>query len=129
MNPELAESELEKELREMPSVRFAKIKDKFYKDLDIEYDIVVDSKQNNQQLQLSNTINVLNTLASNPLALNDPRFKVMVYEFMRMSGINPIKLQEADQQAQANPMLQGLQIPQGGENQQEASNIPQLATQ
>lgn len=109
MSPELAESELEQELNQLSDVRFAKIKDKMYKDIEIEYDVVTDASQRNLQAALNNSLSVLDRLMANPQALDDPRIKTVFYEWVSLAGINPIKLEQADKERQ-NQMQQMQQM-------------------
>lgn len=111
MNPEEAEMGLEQMLADMPQTRFVKIIEKWYKDLDIEYDVIVDASQKNLQAALNNSLSVLNQLMAAPQALDDPRVKAVFYEWASLAGINPIKLEQADRERQTQVQQMQQQAP------------------
>ncbi len=80
--------------------RFLKIKDAFYDDAAFEFDFLVSEDQEISIEDANKIRDIFTQLGSNPAMLDDPRVKVLFYEYAQKLGINPAKLELADQQMQ-----------------------------
>lgn len=126
-------AEVQDELKERGSIRWLKVKDKLYSDLDFQWDIDVDGEAYNSQLMMQNVFAVMTALAQNPGLLNDPRIKTLFYKWMEMGGISSVEIDMADMDASdMQQMQQPLQEMAGQINaiqapgQEQAIGRPQL---
>ena len=106
-------------LKKEGGTRFVNVKENFYKDISFEFDIMVGAEQENVAIMANNLFQVLTAVAQNPMILENPITKTLIFEYAQKIGINPMKLELAqNQQAQ-----QVQQAPQG------SPQAPQGATQ
>lgn len=130
ISPELQQAAKQKAIKEYQkqgSNRFLKIKESFYKDVDMEFDFNID----NEQIDPNTTLQGIETLfgfLNNPAVLQDPRLKMLFYQAAESMGISPAEMEFADNQA--TDMEQKGQLPtlQGQQNQQGQQVQPQLTT-
>jgi hypothetical protein len=88
-----------KKYREMGDNRFIKIKERFYDDVAFEFDFNIGNEQVNPQVIAQNTQAVLMAVSQNPMILQDPRVKVLFYNYAEALGVSPAEIELADQQA------------------------------
>jgi len=102
------------------------IKKNFFKDLDYHVDLVTTGENKNLYAQIINNKGLLDTFAANPMILQDPATRMMVFKIMTALGMRVSELekiesavvkQQADQQQQQK-QLQGQQLLQGAQSQQ-----------
>ena len=102
-----------KKYRSLGDSRFIKIKDSFYKDVEFEFDFNIGNEQINPQALATNTQALL--ASYNPQAMNDPRYKLLFYNYAEALGISRGEIELADQQAsemvENNPEALGLPAP------------------
>jgi hypothetical protein len=117
---ELIKQKLLEDLRKKGANRYILIKDGFYKDLEIEFDINIQNEQEDASVMSQNLFTVLQTLMANPGAIQDPVVRELFYAYAEKIGINPMKLEMAQQERndmmveqQAGQAMQG-QAPQAG---------------
>lgn len=113
-----------KKYRSMGDNRFIKIKEAFYDDVQFEFDFNIANEQVNPQIIAQNTQALL--ASYNPQAMNDPRFKVLYYNYADSLGVSRAEMELADTEAKEmidkNPEALGMPAP-------EAQPAPQLAPQ
>lgn len=106
--------------------RFLKIKEKFYVDAEFEFDFNIANEQLNPQTIAQNAQALL--ASYNPQAMQDPRFKVLYYQYAEALGVSRVELEMADQEAgkieQSNPEALGLPAPKVAPGQ--SGGQPQL---
>ena len=103
---ELAKQAAIKEYKKLGSSRFLKIKKEFYNKAEYEFDFVIDNEQVDPQVLASNLQKVIGDLAGNPNILNDPRMKLLYFQFAEKLGINRAELEMADEEAQGQLQAQ-----------------------
>jgi len=117
---ELAKAKAVKEYKKTSSNRFLKIKKGLYNKAEYEFDFVIDNEQVDPQVLASNLQKVIGDLAGNPNILNDPRMKLLYFQFAEKLGINRAELEMADEEAQGQQQQlqaqqqQNAQQPTGG---------------
>lgn len=106
--------------------RFLKIKDRFYSDVEFEFDFNIGNEQINPQTLATNTQALI--AQYNPQAMQDPRFKLLYFKYAEALGVSRGEIELADQQAnqivQSNPEQLGLPPPAG-----QTSQLPAKQTQ
>lgn len=98
---------IQSQLEERGLTRFINMEEGYYDDLEFEYDVIVDGQQKNLQTALQNVFQVMSVIAANPQALDDPRIKTLFYEYMKIAGVSPLKIEKADMER--SKQVQGLQ--------------------
>jgi hypothetical protein len=88
-----------KKYRSLGDNRFLKIKEAFYNDAEFEFDFNIINEQIDVQNLAKNTSQVITAVASNPLILQDPRIKLLFYQYAQMLGVSPAQMELADSQA------------------------------
>ncbi len=86
--------------RKLGTSRFIKMKEAFYSDTDFEFDFLIVKNQAELDADAQKYQEVWMALAKNPNLLDDPRVKVLFYEYAEKRGVNPAQLELADQQHQ-----------------------------
>jgi hypothetical protein len=122
---ELIKEQLMKQMKEKGANRYILIKDGFYKDLDVQFDINIQNEQEDASVMSQNLFTVLQTLMANPGVLQDPVIRELFYTYAEKIGVSPMKLEMAQQakndmmvEQQAQGQLMPGQAPQtGGEAQ------------
>lgn len=123
---EKIKSDLQSELRKKGANRYLLIKDKFYKDLDVQFDINVQNEQEDATVMSQNLFSVLQTVMGNPGAIQDPVVRELFYAYAEKIGINPMRLEMA-QQAKMEQMAQAEQQqgqPVPGQAPQTGQEVP-----
>lgn len=120
-----------RKVKGMGEQRFTKIKKDLYKNTDFEFDIITTNEQENVALLMQNTFQVMTALAQNPALLDDPRIKILFYEYMQRAGVPPAKIELAERQAATRQPQQTQEQQQGasGSLNQIAERIQQLGGQ
>lgn len=85
------------------SQRFLNMKERFYDDLEFEFDINISNEQENVQLLTQNTFSLMQGLISAPQLIEDPVFKTLFFDYAEKVGINPARLEAAMAQRQTQP--------------------------
>ena len=83
------------ELQKLGNVRFVKIKENLYGELEFEFDIQIGNEQEDPNVMANNIKAVLVDLVSNPDLMNNPLAKLLFSEYAQRIGINPAKLEAA----------------------------------
>lgn len=83
------------ELQKLGNVRFVKIKENLYGDLEFEFDIQIGNEQEDPNVMANNIKAVLVDLVTNPELMNNPLAKLLFSEYAQRIGINPAKLEMA----------------------------------
>lgn len=127
--PEEVDFEKEKAVktyRKLGDNRFIKIKDAFYDDAEFEFDFNIGNEQLNPQTIATNTQALL--AAYNPQAMQDPRYKLMYFNYAEALGVSKGEIEMADQQAQevaqSNPEAMGLPSPMQQPQMKAAKSAP-----
>jgi len=107
------------------NVRFLKIKENLYKDLEFEFDILITNEQENTQILSQNTFSLLQTLANAPQLMDDPVFKTLFMDYAQKVGFNPARLELAASQRQSAQRTQTLSeaVPQILQEAKKRANI------
>lgn len=92
------EFEAKNELGRTGNMRFVKIKEKMYKDLEFEFDILITNEQQNVQILSQNTFSLLQSIMQAPQLIEDPVFKTLFMDYAQKIGINPARLELAASQ-------------------------------
>lgn len=81
--------ETEKELlsRGVRDERFISIPDGYFKDAEFEIDVITTGEQINKSVVFETISNIINTVASNPAILDDPRLAQLFSKVVELSGI------------------------------------------
>lgn len=83
------------ELAKFGNVRFVKIKENLYGDLEFEFDIQIGNEQEDPNVMANNIKAVLVDLVTNPQLMENPLAKLLFSEYAQRIGINPAKLEMA----------------------------------
>ena len=83
------------ELQKLGNVRFVKIKQDLYGDLEFEFDIQIGNEQEDPNVMANNIKAVLVDLVTNPQLMQNPLAKLLFSEYAQRIGINPAKLEMA----------------------------------
>ena len=83
------------ELQKLGNVRFVKIKEGLYGDLEFEFDIQIGNEQEDPNVMANNIKAVLVDLVTNPQLMENPLAKLLFSEYAQRIGINPAKLEMA----------------------------------
>jgi len=76
-----------------------------FKNLEWDLDIDVTGEAKDTQSALATLTTVLQTLASNPMALQDPNFKLVFSKILGLTGgVSPLEIEQAKPQMQPQPM-------------------------
>lgn len=118
-------------LKKEGATRYMDIRERFYDDVEFEFDIMVANEQENVATIAQNMFQILTAIAQNPTLLDDPVSKTLLFEYAQKIGISPIKLEVAQGQRMQQQAQQPQQLPQGlpGGGQQatgQGINPPQL---
>jgi hypothetical protein len=116
--PELEELEALKQLaieryRKTGESRFLKIKEKFYDDVEFEFDFIIGNEQVDPNVIAQNTQAVLMAVAQNPMILQDPRIKMLFFKYAETLGVSPAEMELADEQSQQMAPQGQPQLPSG----------------
>jgi hypothetical protein len=116
--PELEELEALKQLaieryRKTGESRFLKIKEKFYDDIEFEFDFIIGNEQVDPNVIAQNTQAVLMAVAQNPMILQDPRIKMLFFKYAETLGVSPAEMELADEQSQQMAPQGQPQLPSG----------------
>lgn len=91
----------------------------WFDDVDLDFDILIDNEQQSTDVIAQNTWQVIQVLAGNPQALENPVTRALIFDYAEKIGINPTKLeslgamspqqpsQVQDVEAQQSPVGQG----------------------
>jgi hypothetical protein len=101
-------ADLTNELKKKGANRYLLIKDNFYKNLNLQFDFNVQNEQEDASVMSQNLFSVLQTVMGNPGAIQDPVVRELFYAYAEKIGINPMRLEIA-QQAKADMMVQQSQ--------------------
>lgn len=112
-----------KELKREGQNRFLKIKKGLYKDIEYEFDFIIDNEQADPQVLVQNFQKVISDLASNPMILQDPRLKLLYYKYAEKLGISQAELEMADSEAQDLQAKQEQNGQTGGGNPQGGASV------
>ncbi len=109
--------------------RFLNIKKDFYRDVEFEFDIMVNNEQEDVAVLANNYFTALDALAKNPEMLKNPLTRAVFNQWAQRIGISPAKLelieqQEAENAQQPMQMPSMPQLPQGQPNQPQMVNLP-----
>jgi hypothetical protein len=85
----------------------------FFKDMKAQLSINITGEQKNKMAVMETLSNVLQTVAGNPMALQDPNMAMIFNRIMEMSGagVSPISLSKGGMQAQAGGAQGGQMAP------------------
>lgn len=83
------------ELQKLGNVRFVKIKENLYGDLEFEFDMQIGNEQEDPNVMANNIKSVLVELVTNPQLMQNPLAKLLFSEYAQRIGINPAKLEMA----------------------------------
>lgn len=83
------------ELQKLGNIRFVKIKENLYGDLEFEFDIQIGNEQEDPNVMANNIKAVLVELVTNPQLMQNPLAKLLFSEYAQRIGINPAKLEMA----------------------------------
>lgn len=95
---EIIRDEINRQLKKKGAERFITIKEKYYDDVEFDFDFIIGNEQEDSQLLTQNIFTLLTTLAKNPQLLDDPRVKALFYEYSEKVGVNPAKFELAEAQ-------------------------------
>jgi len=84
------------QIKKEGATRFVKIKERFYDDIEFEFDIMVSGEQENVAVTSQNIFQILTAISQNPALLNDPVAKTLLFEYAQKIGVNPLKLEVAE---------------------------------
>lgn len=109
--------------------RFLNIKKDFYRDVEFEFDIMVNNEQEDVAVLANNYFTVLDAHAKNPELLKNPLTRAVFNQWAQRIGISPAKLelieqQEAENAQQPMQMPSMPQLPQGQPNPAQMANLP-----
>ena len=96
-------------------VRSVKLPAGFFRNIS-DVDIIIDNESRNIPLQSQNLEKILTIIMSNPMALDNPLVKSIIYSYAEMVGISPIELENAEaNNKQINEQnIQNIASSQGG---------------
>jgi len=89
--------------------RFLDIPDDYYKDMKAKLTINITGEQKNKQVMLETLTNVLQTVAANPIIMQDNNLMTIFNKILEMSGVSPLSLSKGGMAMQQ----QGMQPQQG----------------
>ena len=95
-------------LKKQGKERFIQVSKDLYKNIEFEFDFMVDNEQENAALMAQNTFQVLTAIAQNPQVLQDPMIKPLFLKYAEIIGVNPLELEYAQQTQQANSQTQQM---------------------
>lgn len=95
--------------RKLGNSRFIKMKEAFYNDAEFEFDFLITKDQSDQDMEAQKIQTVFMALAKDRTMLDDPRVKLLFYQYAEKMGVNPAELELADQQQQAQSQGQQTQ--------------------
>lgn len=110
VNQEDIKEQLLKELRKSGANRYLFIKEKFYKNLNVKFDINTQNEQEDSTLITQNLFGIIQALSANPGVISDPVIKELFYTYAEKLGVSPIKLEIA-QQAKNNAEVKENNMP------------------
>ena len=102
-----------KQYKNLGESRFIKIKENLYSEIEFEFDFLIGNENADPATIVQNTQAVLTAVASNPEILEDPRLKLLFYQYAEGLGISPGELELAESQAAA---MEPPQLPQPGQD-------------
>ena len=102
--------------------RFLDIPDGYYNDMKAKLTINITGEQKNKQVVLETLTNILQTVASNPMILQDNNLMTIFNKILEMSGVSPLSLSKGGMQQ----MAQGMG---GGQPQQSPQALGQAQIQ
>lgn len=111
--------------------RFLDIPDGYYKDMEAKLSINITGEQKNKQAVMESLTNVLQTVAMNPMILQDPNMSMIFNKILETSGsgLSPISLSKGGMQQQQGMAQQQPQGPQGQPGQSQPSPLGQAGIQ
>lgn len=68
----------------------------WFDDIDLDFDILIDNEQQATDVIANNTWQVIQALAANPQALENPVTRALIFDYAEKVGINPTKLEGMD---------------------------------
>lgn len=94
------------------------VQDAWFDDIDLDFDILIDNEQQSTDVIANNTWQMVQALAANPQALENPVTRALIFDYAEKVGINPTKLESMNvspmqQQGQGLPNAQPQQTPIG----------------
>jgi len=101
--------EIKTKIKAIGPYRWPKIKEKFYYDMEFEFDFIVDEEQENLMQAANNIFRILAGFIQNPQVLDDPRIKVLYYKYCEKLGIDPLEIEAAELKAPKQPA--GMPMP------------------
>lgn len=123
------ENRFNSDLKGRGGKRFLNIKKDFYRDVEFEFDIMVNNEQEDVAVLANNYFTALDALAKNPEMLKNPLTRAVFNQWAQRIGISPAKLelieqQEAENAPQPMQMPSMPQLPQGQPNPAQMANLP-----
>lgn len=82
---------------------FFQMKENWYDDVDLDFDILIDNEQQASDVLANNTWQVIQALSANPTVLQNPVIRTLIYDYAEKVGINPAKLETMDALAPQQP--------------------------
>lgn len=108
---EMAKAQYTEFINKSGKRRFLDVPDGYYKDMKAKLSIDITGEQKNKQATMESLTNILQTVAGNPMVLQDPTMKMIFNKILEMSGsgLSPISLSKSGMQAQGMMQQQGMQ--------------------
>lgn len=119
------EGEIRQQLKKFGDKRFINIRDGFYKNLEMDFDILIDDEQENMKVISDNMANFIGMIGKMPGWEQNPIMKALIFGYAKRIGISTVDLELAEEksQSQQNPALQFSTLPQAPQPQEMPTQI------